>query len=467
MGLLNFLPEDETKKQAARQGLLSLGAAMLQGRGNFGNMLGQGLAAGAQGYQGSLQDQQRAQMMQMQGDRWKLENEQTRAAIAEPGEIARIVGGGQAPMAPQSQAMPQGGAMPMSELPRAGGAVQAPQSQVPRSYSADEYRAIGDRLSATGRMAAAKPYYEQAEKMKPKLKEQKELTRDGKRVMVNVFEDARTEELEGFSPAAEKLTFQNTGGAVVGLDPFTGMAKNTIQTTQTPDSVASNARMRAEGAANRAQSASQFNQRLSVDKGEMGPSGVKGGKAPAGYRWTASGELEAIPGGPAGKTAAATEGERKAATLLKRMEFSEGQLESALKDDSGAAKPGLVAQGLRGAGLETAANTLTGSARQRVDSAQLDILDAALTLGTGAAYTREQLEGYRKSYFPQIGDSDAAVADKRARLGNVIEAAKIAAGRAAPGGDKSQSRAPAAGTVKNGYVFKGGNPADKANWVKQ
>ena len=52
-------------------------------------------------------------------------------------------------------------------------------------------------------------------------------------------------------------------------------------------------------AAGRAQSASQFNQRLAVDKGDMGPSGAKGGKAPAGYRWTADGDLVAIPGGPA------------------------------------------------------------------------------------------------------------------------------------------------------------------------
>jgi hypothetical protein len=62
----------------------------------------------------------------------------------------------------------------------------------------------------------------------------------------------------------------------------------------------------------------------------------------------------------------------------------------------------------------------------------MDMLDAALTLGTGAAYTKEQLEGYRKSYFPQIGDTKDNVRDKKDRLANVIKAAKIAAGRAAP-----------------------------------
>lgn len=126
-----------------------------------------------------------------------------------------------------------------------------------------------------------------------------------------------------------------------------------------------------------------------------------------------------------------TEGERKAATLLQRMQNSEAQLEAALKLDKTAAKPGLASAALRGVGAETLANTITPENRQKVEAAQLDILDAALTLGTGAAYTKEQLEGYRKSYFPQIGDKPNTIKDKQDRLNNVIEAARIAADRAA------------------------------------
>jgi len=123
------------------------------------------------------------------------------------------------------------------------------------------------------------------------------------------------------------------------------------------------------------------------------------------------------------------EGERKAATLLQRLQFSQSQLTDALLDDPDAAKPGLFASAV--AKLSTPlANSLTPEARQRVQSAQLDILDAALTLGTGAAYTREQLEGYRESYFPQLYDKPNQIKDKEARLNNVIAAAKIAAGRA-------------------------------------
>lgn len=158
------------------------------------------------------------------------------------------------------------------------------------------------------------------------------------------------------------------------------------------------------------------------------------GKPPAGYRWKTDGALEPIPGGPAGKASQATEGERTAATLLKRLEFSEKQLEKAVTEKPSAATPNIVAQGLRAAGADPVANAVTSQERQRIEAAQLDILDAALTLGTGAAYTREQLEGYRRSYFPQINDKPETVKDKAARLQNVIDAAKIKAGRAAPQG---------------------------------
>jgi hypothetical protein len=145
---------------------------------------------------------------------------------------------------------------------------------------------------------------------------------------------------------------------------------------------------------------------------------------------TARAIKEGLTPASSAKEGGATEGERKAATLLQRLQFSESQLTEALVNNPNAAKPGVFSSAV--AMLSTPlANSLTPEARQRVQSAQLDILDAALTLGTGAAYTREQLEGYREAYFPQIGDKPNQIKDKQARLNNVINAAKIAAGKAA------------------------------------
>jgi len=127
-----------------------------------------------------------------------------------------------------------------------------------------------------------------------------------------------------------------------------------------------------------------------------------------------------------------SEGERKAATLASRLNFSVGQMNEAIGKDPSAAKPDTLAEAARFLSQsEWLPNKLNSDQRQIVEAAQEDILDAALTLGTGAAYTREQLAGYKKSYFPQIGDSDKTVKTKQARLMNLLETAQLASGRAA------------------------------------
>jgi hypothetical protein len=125
-----------------------------------------------------------------------------------------------------------------------------------------------------------------------------------------------------------------------------------------------------------------------------------------------------------------SEGERKAATLLQRLQFSEQQIKDVLKQTPDATKPEYLPTFIEGIS-ETGANLIRSEPRQQIETAQMDLLDAALTLGTGAAYTKEQLKGYRESYFPQIGDSPNTIKDKEARLSNIVVAAKIAAGRAA------------------------------------
>lgn len=126
-----------------------------------------------------------------------------------------------------------------------------------------------------------------------------------------------------------------------------------------------------------------------------------------------------------------TEGERKAATLANRLNFSVGQLNAAVGQDPKAAMPNTASEIARYVtGSDFLANKLNPEQRQIVESAQLDILDAALTLGTGAAYTKEQLEGYRKSYFPQLGDKPEQIKTKQERLQNILRSAEIASGRA-------------------------------------
>jgi hypothetical protein len=127
-----------------------------------------------------------------------------------------------------------------------------------------------------------------------------------------------------------------------------------------------------------------------------------------------------------------SEGERKAAVLASRLNFSVGQMNEAIGADPKAAMPSTTAEIARFVSrTDFLPNKLTTEQRQIVEAAQEDILDAALTLGTGAAYTREQLAGYKKSYFPQLGDSATTVKTKQERLNNLLKSAEVASGRAA------------------------------------
>ena len=128
-----------------------------------------------------------------------------------------------------------------------------------------------------------------------------------------------------------------------------------------------------------------------------------------------------------------TESERTAGFLTNRVVNSLNQLQTVVGAKPTAASPNFGAEAVRFlTGSEYLKNLANPEARQQVEAAQLEILDAALTLGTGAAYTREQLENYRRSYFPQLGDKQGTVKDKQQRLKSLIDSAMIKSGRAAP-----------------------------------
>ena len=128
-----------------------------------------------------------------------------------------------------------------------------------------------------------------------------------------------------------------------------------------------------------------------------------------------------------------SESERTAGFLTNRVVNSLNQLQSVVGVNPTAASPKFGAEAVKFlTGSDYLKNLSNPEARQQVEAAQLEILDAALTLGTGAAYTREQLQNYSKSYFPQLGDKPANIKDKQQRLKSLMDSAMIKSGRAAP-----------------------------------
>lgn len=132
-----------------------------------------------------------------------------------------------------------------------------------------------------------------------------------------------------------------------------------------------------------------------------------------------------------------TESQYKAATLAGRLEGSLNTLKEVGLKNPEALKPEFFPSMLQGNVLQylpatdMLAGKISSEDRLRAEAAQLDALDAALTLGTGAAYTREQLKGYAKSYFPQKGDTEKVIQDKNERFSNLVQLARLQAGPAA------------------------------------
>ena len=97
---------------------------------------------------------------------------------------------------------------------------------------------------------------------------------------------------------AQPLHFANTGGAIQGIDPMTGLPVGRgIATQASPD-----ARLSA-GTAIRGQNMTDSRARDLL---------AQGGKPPSGYRFTSTGDMEAIPGGPADMKAQALAGNKAA-----------------------------------------------------------------------------------------------------------------------------------------------------------
>lgn len=124
-----------------------------------------------------------------------------------------------------------------------------------------------------------------------------------------------------------------------------------------------------------------------------------------------------------------TEAQQKTGTLLTRIKGGFADIQAVRARNPEAQEAGLgetISRSIFGEGLLT--RKISGADRRIVTDAQRDVLDALLTLGTGAAYNAEQLEGQTLSYFPQFGDSPEEVQTKNQRLQRLIESAKINAG---------------------------------------
>lgn len=232
-------------------------------------------------------------------------------------------------------------------------------------------------------------------------------------------------------------------------DPFAAQDKRAeflLQQARMYEQLATNAESKQAEQAYRAKQDAIMNEVrfMNANTARMVAGNSGSNKAPAGYQWATgpNGEpaLTHIPGGPADPAVTSAKGnpsedERKSAGYAFRMDNALRLITQLTGKDPSAETPKLMPSLAGKVPIvgDAASTMLTPASRQRVENAQLDALDAALTLATGAAYTKEQLKGLAKSYFPQYGETDPEViSDKKRRLAEIIQTAKIRAGRAMP-----------------------------------
>lgn len=174
--------------------------------------------------------------------------------------------------------------------------------------------------------------------------------------------------------------------------------------------------------------------------------------------------------------------EQNTAFNAKRVLNSAQRIAAAVKRNPEAMSAGALEAAARGVPLigEGAAAFIRSEDRQIVEQNYEGIIDALLFMATGAAYNKEQREATINEIKPLFTDKAGALADKRGKLAEYIEAAKIKSGRAwTPDLDKAMNivlgmygtpdAAAPAGDVPAGVdpaVWAAMTPAERALWQK-
>ncbi len=213
------------------------------------------------------------------------------------------------------------------------------------------------------------------------------------------------------------FSYQDMGGYISVRDKRNNKEVEQIKKTMSASEIASNQVARGNLAIAQNQFARGKYTLQDTDQGKM-------------YVPTTPGKPAIPVAGPSGaplKSAAGggqpSQDELQTATLLARVSIAEQQIGEAAKANQGAAAPGVF--------NPLAPRAFKSEERKQVEDAQDEFLDAALTLSTGAAYTQEQFDAAKRTYFPTALDDAQTIKDKANRRKNVIESARLRAGRAA------------------------------------
>jgi hypothetical protein len=429
---LDALLNADQRRLMNQQANLAAASALLQASGpsrqrvGLGQALGAAMQAGQQGYQqaraGSLQElllgEKLREAQRLSQYQTALSGAQTPAAAVPAMEplspaMASLV----SQTAPTSTAGPVGPTLQRAAIMDAAQVPPpAPAAPSRAELRFDELMRKADVANQFNRPDDAQKFLDQAYKIKPveefSTTPQFGVSPQGTPISYVLSKSGSMRLLD--VQRSPEFNYQDTGSFISVRDKNTNRELERIPKSMTPGEVASNAIARGQ---------------LGVAQGNLAVAQANAARPEV--KETSEGLMyvprtpgaQAMPVlGPDGKPVKGASGgqptgeERKAATLLSRMQLAQTQMDQGSK-------------GMPGFLTSVTPRLALPEERKKVEDAQMDFLDAALTLATGAAYTEFQLKGAMQSYFPKFGDSADVIADKELRRQNLLEAARLSAGR--------------------------------------
>ena len=137
----------------------------------------------------------------------------------------------------------------------------------------------------------------------------------------------------------------------------------------------------------------------------------KGKDAPQGYRYTADGNLEAIPGGPAGKLSAESAGK---VALIKQGEKDIDRFSNMISNGKGGYDRIKIA----------AMNTYGSPGARNEKSTLFNAVNARLRLESGSAVPEAEVERAMATFAPNASDSNKTIKSKLERMSEFFGSAK-------------------------------------------
>jgi hypothetical protein len=410
-GLEGYLTPDQ---QAAiqRQALMQAAASLLKTSGpstrpvSFGQILGDAYGAGTAGYQQAQQGAIQQLLTKQKLDEMKRQKEMQ-------GNVQQFLG------------------------------QEAPEGVSANEFKAQQYMKLADLYAATNPEQATK-FFDMAQKLIPRQKvtgQPFEVSDEsGKPVMVQQFESGDIKTMAGFGPKRE-VVLQNVDGRIVAIDKSKLTGGETYGTGITP---AEQQRLELD--------AKRFGldvDRLKMERQRLGMEARRLNISEAEFERGKYDRVEnedgvfyvpKVPGlpvipiaGPGGALLKGkappkpTEGETNAAGFANQMENAE----AIIKQLPTGAQPGFgsaVAQSIPFIGGATERIVQSAQTQQYKQAAEAWIR-SKLRKESGAAIGKDEMDKEFITYFPQIGDSPAVIAQKETARKIATEAMKKSAGR--------------------------------------